>query len=112
MVYTQKDIQKLARGTYPGKTYEEQEKILRGIIGIPDDMHSPVDNLLPVEPKVQAFIDLNVKRSCDDIKDKEMCKTVEDNRRRYAWHFCYERILNHWDECQAELDKAGIRITE
>ncbi len=106
MVYTQRDIHKLVHRTYPGKTYEEQEKILRGIMGIPDG------NFLPVESKVQAFIDLNVRRYMTRINNKGRFKTVEDNRRACVWHARYDNIADEWDWCQSELDKAGIRITE
>lgn len=102
MVFTQKDIAGVYSGKFPGYTAEDCDKLLDGITGIDGKFK------YEVEPKVQAYIDL-VAKGIDYVTGKEMCATLMDNKRRYAWRRALERVAKNWPECQKELDKAGIK---
>ena len=102
MVFTQKDIEKIYSGSFPGYTAKECDKLLDGITGVDGKFK------YEVEPKVQAYIDL-IAKGIDYVKDKEMCDTLMDNKRRYAWHRVFKQVAKNWPECQKALDKAGIK---
>ena len=62
MVFTQKDIEKIYSGSFPGYTAKECDKLLDGITGVDGKFK------YEVEPKVQAYIDL-IAKGIDYVKE-------------------------------------------
>ena len=83
MVYTQKDIKRLLKNRN-----EESIKTLSLIAG--EDGEFPYE----VEDKIKKVVELLADLYCSYITEKECCRSIEDNRKRYVWHAMARQIAD------------------